>query len=232
MLYRKTQFGGTFLGLVVGLLVGLSIALAVAIYVTKVPVPFLNKSAPKSNADQDAEEAKKNKNWDPNAPLYGKNPAKPNQVGSGAVGGTSTSAAVTGTLVPPVAAASAAKAAASAPKAAASKPASSDPLGDLAKAKAAGTTTVAKPSSAQESANDPFVYFVQIGAFRTPEDAEAQRAKAGINGFEAKITEREQSGRPVYRVRVGPIQAKSEADSAKEKLEGAGFESALVRVAR
>ena len=51
-------------------------ALAVAVYVTKVPVPFMNKGQSRS-AEQDAAEAKKNKDWDPNAPLYGKNPAKP-----------------------------------------------------------------------------------------------------------------------------------------------------------
>ena len=49
-------------------------------------------------------------------------------------------------------------------------------------------------------------------------------------GFEAKITEREQSGRTVYRVRIGPFERKDEADAAKDKLAGAGVESALVRV--
>ena len=57
-------------------LVGLGAALAVAVYVTKVPVPFLNKGQSRT-VEQDAEEARKNKDWDPNAPLYGKNPAKP-----------------------------------------------------------------------------------------------------------------------------------------------------------
>jgi hypothetical protein len=70
------QRGGTLVGFVVGVLVGLGAALAVAVYVTKVPVPFLNKGQSRSN-DQDVEEARKNKDWDPNAPLYGKNPAKP-----------------------------------------------------------------------------------------------------------------------------------------------------------
>ena len=38
------QRGGTLLGLVIGLVIGLGIALGVAIYVTKVPVPFVNIS--------------------------------------------------------------------------------------------------------------------------------------------------------------------------------------------
>ncbi|HSO44517.1 MAG TPA: sporulation protein, partial [Rhodoferax sp.] len=72
----KQQRGSTILGFILGLLVGLGLALAVAVYVTKVPILFFNKTGSR-NADQDANELEKNRNWDPNAPLYGKNPAKP-----------------------------------------------------------------------------------------------------------------------------------------------------------
>ncbi|TAG27560.1 MAG: sporulation protein [Burkholderiales bacterium] len=218
-LFRASaQRGGTFLGIVIGLMVGLGAALAVALYVTKVPVPFMNKGAAKSTAEQDAQETQKNKNWDPNAPLYGKNPAKP--TASGTVGTVTTATS-------PQAAASAPKGAASAPKTAASaaKP-SADPLGDLAKAKTSGAVTAAV------SGADPFTYFVQAGAFRTPEDAEAQKAKLSMAGFQANVTEREQSGRTVFRVRIGPMERKDDADKAKEKLDGAGFETAIVRVQR
>ncbi len=236
----SAQRGGTFLGIILGLLLGLGAALAVAIYVTKVPIPFINKGAAKpSTAEQDATEAQKNKNWDPNAPLYGKNPAKPSA--SGAVG-TATGAAPT--ALPPIAPASAAKSAASAPKAAASapkpvasapKPPSADPLGDLAKAKVAGAAAApaaALPAAALPAGVDPFTYFVQAGAFRTAEDAEAQKAKLGMAGFEAKVSEREQSGRTVFRVRVGPMDKKEAADNTKEKLDAAGYETAIVRVQR
>ena len=39
----KQQRGGTILGFIIGVVFGLASALAVAIYVTKVPVPFVNK---------------------------------------------------------------------------------------------------------------------------------------------------------------------------------------------
>ena len=65
---QKQQRGGTLLGLVIGVVIGLGAALAVAVYVTKVPVPFVNKSPPRK-ADQDAAEALKNKDWDPNVQL-------------------------------------------------------------------------------------------------------------------------------------------------------------------
>nr|MDQ2736046.1 hypothetical protein [Pseudomonadota bacterium] len=59
------QRGGFIIGLVVGLLIGLAIALGVALYVTKAPNPFVNKVQPRP-AGQDAAEAERNRNWDPN----------------------------------------------------------------------------------------------------------------------------------------------------------------------
>ena len=50
------QRGGTLLGLIIGALVGLGAALAVAVYITKVPVPFMNKTQSHS-PDSDAAEA-------------------------------------------------------------------------------------------------------------------------------------------------------------------------------
>jgi cell division protein FtsN len=235
------QRGGMFLGIIVGLLVGLGAALAVAIYVTKVPVPFVNRGVGgKTTAENDAQEIQKNKNWDPNAPLYGKNPAKP--MASGTVGTATTPQVGPLVIAPPAEAAStpkvatAPKAVASAPKPAASapKPASADPLGDLAKAKTANTPAAPAPTApaAASTGADPFTYFVQAGAFRTLEDAEAQKAKLGMSGFEAKITEREQAGRTVFRVRVGPMDKRDDVDRIKDKLDGAGYETAIVRVQR
>jgi cell division protein FtsN len=196
------QRGGTVLGFVVGLVVGLGLALAVAVYVTKTPVPFVNK-APSRTAEQDAAEAKKNKDWDPNAPLYGKNPAKST---SSANTATATSTATVSTPT-------------------AGSPSKADPIAAKAAEKEARDAKT-------DAAKDPFVYFVQAGAFRTPEDAEAQRAKLTLQGLDAKVTERESAGRTVYRVRLGPFEKREEADKAKEKLDATGSESAIVRVQR
>ena len=211
----KFQRGGTILGLIIGVLVGLGAALAVAVYVTKVPVPFVNKGQSRG-PEQDAAEIKKNKDWDPNAPLYGKNPARP-----------ASAAALSGAPGAAVSPASAAAPGKPTGAVSAGKP-SADPLGDLARAKAA----VAPAAMSAAGGADPFTYFVQAGAFRTPEDAEAQRAKLSLIGLEAKVTEREQSGRTVYRVRVGPFDKKEEAEKAKDKLDAAGNETALVRIQR
>src|SRR4029453_3910480 len=73
---KSRQAGSVIVGIIIGVVLGLAAALAVAVYVTKVPVPFMNKGQSRT-AEQDAAETRKNRDWDPNAPLYGKNPAKP-----------------------------------------------------------------------------------------------------------------------------------------------------------
>ena len=227
---RIQQRGGFAVGLIIGLLIGLALALGVAPYVTKVPVPFVNK-VPQRTAGQDAAEAEKNKNWDPNSPLYGKNPAKAASAAGGVAGpaapatpGAPVIPGMASTTPPPAATTGAVPA----PKA--SNPTSTrDPAAILAD-KPAREPKIAAASAA--GAPDPFAYFVQAGAYGRTEDAEAQRAKLAMLGMEGKMTEREQSGRTVYRVRVGPFDKKADADAAKEKLDAAGVESALVRVQR
>jgi cell division protein FtsN len=75
-------------------------------------------------------------------------------------------------------------------------------------------------------------FYVQVGAFRTPDDAERHRAKLALKGVDAKITERELSGRPVYRARVGPFEKLEDAETAKDKMDKLGIETALVKVQR
>lgn len=207
------QNGGTILGFVMGLVVGLGVALAVAVYITKVPVQFLSKGQTRSS-DQDAAETKKNKDWDPNAALSGKNPAKPATPAVPASDSVAAPTAAPASGSTPVAAPTVA------PKKEVKPAVSADPLGELASARSGAAS------------NEPFIYFVQIDAFRAPEAAESLRAKLALSGVEAKVTEREQSGRTVYRVRVGPFDRKEEAEKAKQKLDTPDHETALVRVQR
>ncbi|NCT83228.1 MAG: SPOR domain-containing protein [Comamonadaceae bacterium] len=201
---QKHQKGGFVLGMIVGLLVGLAIALGVALYINKTPIPFRDK-VPQRTAEQDAQEAERNRNWDPNAPLAGK--------GARSASGVVNPPAATASA-PPVPAAPASAAAPSA------KPAAAKASAPAASAPAAATGA------------DAYVYFVQAGAFTKPEDAETQKAKLAIQGFTAKVMEREQNGRTVYRVRVGPSDTREAAEDLQRKIEGAGFEANLVRVQR
>jgi cell division protein FtsN len=205
----RTQRGGTFLGFILGLVLGLGVALGVAIYVTKVPTPFSNKNQPRSNA-QDVQESEKNKDWNPNSVLQPKAPAEqpvaPNA--NPAVAETPASAADAAKPVP--------------------RPAvTADPLGDLAKTKS-GLSTPATPADT----TDPFDYLVQAGAYRTSADADAQKAKLAMLGLDAKVSERDQAGRVVYRVRMGPFNDKNAAERIRTQLESNGIENTLVRVQR
>ena len=208
----KQQRGGTILGLIIGLILGLGIALGVAVYVTKVPVPFLNKG---DQRNTEASESERNRNWDPNSPLYGSTHSRNAPAAPPTEPGATTAAPVIDPVAKPPAA-------------------SADPLGDLAKAQVkaseAKAAAEAKAASTAPAAADGFSYFVQAGAFRTQADADAQRAKLAMLGWEARISEREQNGRPVFRVRVGPFTKRGDAEQLKQKLDGAGVDSALVRV--
>lgn len=224
-----SQRGGTLLGFILGLVIGLTVALGVAMYVTKVPMPFSNKNQSRS-AEQDAVEAQKNKDWNPNGALQ----SKPN------------------TPEAPAENAPAAGGATPAPATPASPPAtapavSADPLGELMKKSAPGTVPsspaaaptpaatpqaqpAAKPAAATSA--DPFTYFVQAGAFKSAADADAQKAKLSMMGIESKVSEREQAGRVIFRVRSGPFEDKDQAEKIKARLDAGGLDAALVRVQR
>ena len=223
------QRGGFAVGLIIGLLIGLGLALGVALYVTKVPIPFVNK-VPQRTAGQDAAETEKNKNWDPNSPLYGKNPARPSASASGVV----APAAPATTTVPPASSATPEANSAKAPPLAPS-PRASAPATVTAPARDPAVIAADRPAPAGLAAGsgpDPFSYFVQAGAYARTEDADQQKARLAMMGMEGRITERDQAGRTVYRVRLGPFEKKADADAAKEKLGAAGIESQLVRVQR
>lgn len=230
---RNSSLGGTLIGFAVGLLVGLAAALAVAVYVTRVPVPFVDRGLSRS-AEDDAKEAERNKGWNPNRAISGA-PAPGTPAAAPAAAGSEGAISVPpsdGRALPP---------AGTAPK---------DPIGDLVNSRlgqsgtpsapaAGGSTTAAArpgapaaPAAEPAVGADPFTYFVQAGAFRNPDEAEAQRARLAMLGISANIDEREQSGRTVYRVRVGPFAQKALADLTIEQLQVNKVDAALVRVQR
>jgi cell division protein FtsN len=237
----KLQGSGFLPGLVVGLLVGLSLALGVAIYVNKVPIPFLNK-VPQRTAEQDAAEAEKNKNWDPNSALRskalapGQEASAPAQAAAGRpapiASGIGTTPAAPSAPVPPATAAATPRLPSDAPAVRGGPPPSARAAPAIVGDAAAPAPGVAKPAAtaSPQPGPDPFIYFVQAGAFGQSEDAEQQRAKLAVLGFEARLSERDQSGRTMFRVRIGPYEKKDEAEAAKERLSGAGVEASLVRV--
>ena len=209
------------MGVIIGLVVGLGLSLAVAIYVTKVPTPFSNKNQPRTS-DQDVQETRKNKDWNPNSVL------QPKAAEEIAPLPETKAPVVDDQPKDKLAEKPADKAPADTPKAE-PRPAAvtADPLGDLAKAKTTLSTPVTKAS-----ANEPFDYLVQAGAYRTSADADAQKAKLAMLGMDAKVSERDQGGRIVYRVRMGPFEDKNAAERARAKMDANGIDNTLVRLQR
>ncbi len=235
---KHKQRGTTLLGLVIGLVLGLGVALAVAVYVTKVPMPFTNKNQART-AEQDAAELRKNQNWDPNALLQGKPKAAASAASAaGAVPAPESVPAAPASSPAPAPAPVQGPAGASTTPAQGltpppGYPAAPNPPAVFTPGAAAPPAAVpASRASAVVVTSDPFQYFVQAGAFRSPQEAEAQRAKLSLMGLEARVSEREQAGRTVYRVRIGPFDRKEDADRGKARLDASGTESALVRVPR
>lgn len=214
--FARRHSGGTLLGFVLGTLFGLAVALGVAVYITKVPMPFMNKTQPRPAGDA----AEVQKDWDPNTGLPGRMAPKPQPSASEAAAAPSET--------------SAAPAAAPAPL----PGKSADPLGDLARARGEAVPAPASPPAAPAApapavaGTEPFQYFVQAGAFRTPEDAEQQRARLSLMGLQARVSERDQAGRMVYRVRLGPFERRDDAEKARERLGSQGVDAVLVRMQR
>jgi cell division protein FtsN len=218
----KRQRGNLMMGLIIGLLVGLGLSMAVALYISKVPVPFVNK-VPQRTPDQDAAEIERNKNWDPNSGLYGKNPAPPSapssSIGSVLIQESAPGPSSTG-------------------KSGKDKNKTKDKVKDplppanllLDIPAGAPVTSAANPPSAKPGSDALMTYFVQTGAYTNTDDAEQQRAQLAMMGYKAKVTEREQNGRTVYRVRLGPFDKRDAANVTKDKLDDAGLDAALVQV--
>lgn len=218
------QAGGTVLGLVLGILIGLASALAVAVYVTKVPVPFVDRGVAGSPG-ADAEEAKKNKNWDPNSLLGGTSrPANMTELEPVAVPKLSEGVALSGDAplrAPAV---------------------SSDPLGDLAKAKMAGDdlaqakvgtqTPPPAPPAVAVSGNAKTDFYIQAGAFATVDEAEAQRARLAIMGVDVRVSTTQRDGQTLHRVRSGPYRDRDQANAVRKRLTQAGVSNSLVAVRR
>jgi cell division protein FtsN len=227
----KNQRGGFALGFVVGLLAGLAVALVVALYVTKTPVPLMNKGQQRT-PEQDAAEAERNKNWDPNAALAGKPPVHPvtPAVPSAPASDTAIVPRVAAPVLPtPSDNGKVTPQPATPPGAQARNvetPKSTRDAAAILNGSDPGDTKTASAS------NDSFIYFVQVGAYSKAEDAEQQRAKLALAGLRATVSERDQNGRTVHRVRLGPFDKRDEAEAQADRAKVIDPDASLVRVDR
>jgi len=244
----QAQQGGTFLGLVIGVLLGLGISLAVAVYVTKVPIPFVDRGVAGS-AEADKAEMARNKNWNPNAAVITVEPPKN-------LAGVTLPEGVDPPPIPSDAVSSDADIPAPAVMA--------DPLGTLALAKLDGQSSDAAEASANTGTNqigdagggapstEPAAvvrapaptpvqsseskgvtaYIIQAGAFTDVNDAEAQRAKLAIMGVDVRVSVTEKDGVKYFRVRSGAFRDKASAQATAKRLTQAGVDNTVMTIKR
>lgn len=235
---RSSERGSTLYGVLTGLLIGLIVAAAVAFYVTRAPVPFVDRAS--RHTDQsplpDVRHAP-----DPNAGLYGRD---------GAAGTAPTGP--TATQPPPLAGTQ--------PSAPGSGPQGADDLGALiatlpttpepapravdkptdkaaektAEKAAPRPSTPAAVASASPTGRDAAKdaggkYFLQAGAYRGADDAEALKARILLLGLPVAVQRAEVNGKPINRVRVGPFARLDDMNRARTRLGENKIEVAVVR---
>src|SRR3982750_1055814 len=81
----------------------------------------------------------------------------------------------------------------------------------------------------QESAKD--VYFIQAGAFQNPAEADNQKARLAILGFESSVEPANLPDKGTwYRVRMGPYTKVEEINRVRAALSQNGIEASLVKI--
>jgi len=214
---KTRQQGGTLLGIIIGLVIGLGVALGVAVMINKTPLPFLDKSGRQGKFD-----VAPNQIIDPNKSLYG-NKSAAREAAKELMKEKEPEPPVNTVAQqpepkPPVADETGEKTKKPEPKAAEIK------LGDTAKD--GGKDAAAKTE------DDKFTYYLQTGAFREQNDADAMRAKLALIGVEAKVSERQSENGMLYRVRVGPLNKLDAVNKVRSKLSDNSIDAAVVRIAK
>jgi cell division protein FtsN len=229
---RSSERGSTLYGLLIGLLIGLIVAAAVAFYVTRAPVPFLDRAS--RNTEQ-ASLPDLSKAPDPNLGLYGRN---------GAAGATPSGPPATQSAPPPgtqpampepsapqgtddLGALIATLPTMPAPATHADKPGEKAATEKAMPKLSTATNTNAKDRNGAKDTSGK--YFLQVGAYRVAEDAEALKARILLLGLPVAVQRAELNGRAINRVRVGPFIRLDDMNHARTLLAENKIEVAVVR---
>lgn len=95
---------------------------------------------------------------------------------------------------------------------------------------------VVVPSNVTASAGkalpgDDGLYVIQVAAYRTQEDADAQKAKLALIGVESRIEKITIDNKDTYfRVRVGPSNSLAKAHTLMARLEQNGVQAVLIKL--
>lgn len=85
------------------------------------------------------------------------------------------------------------------------------------------------PAGQQEASKD--VYFIQAGSFQNPADADNQKARLAILGFESSVEPANLPDKGTwYRVRMGPYAKLEEINKVRQVLAQSGIDANLIKV--
>ena len=199
--------GGTLIGIVIGLLLGLLIAVGVAVFLNKGTKPFADKTGrDRPPAVRDGKAASS----DPNASLYGKDA----RVADPKKDGKEDDRFSFYKILP------------------GDEKATTTPDAKKDAPKDAKGTEVAKaePSAPAASPTGREQYYLQVGAFGSAGDADNQKAKLALMGFEARVEAAEVEGKgTMHRVRIGPYARLDDINRVRSTLAQAGVDASLVK---
>lgn len=215
---------GMISGIIIGLIIGLAVAVAAALYVTKAPIPFMDK------ASQEVDDflSPNMPQSDPNLGLYGESFSADQPIFSGQEAQIAKDFGQLITPLPDV-------------KPAIKKEQAADSLDSLI-ARLPNPQTSTKPSpppsvaETTPSTSKPTqvakaqgAYYLQAGAFRSEKDAESVRARILLLGLDVTIQSGSYDGGSINRVRVGPFQGIDEMNRARATLGKEKIETSVVR---
>ncbi len=87
----------------------------------------------------------------------------------------------------------------------------------------------AKGGGQQDASKD--VYFIQAGSFQNPADADNQKARLAILGFESSVEPANLPDKGTwYRVRMGPYAKLEEINKVRQALAQNGIDASLIKV--
>lgn len=222
------QRGSTTYGALAGLLFGLVIAAVVAFFVTKAPMPFVDRASHDANR---TEQIDPRLAQDPNLGLYGRDGAAgipptgpstapltplPNlQQGIPNPGSPATPNRQPDELGALIATLpySGERAATPAPSSVPARPATRD----------VPTAPVTPPATANGK------YFLQAGAYQAAADADGVKARILLLGLPVAVQHAEVNGKKINRVRVGPFARLDDMNRARGVLGENKIETAVVR---
>lgn len=235
---RKSRSGGAWFGLVAGMVLGVAAAVGVTLFVTQVPMPFKDRASRSTPATllPDVGNAP-----DPNIALYGKDgPAgsrTPAQGGSSInppapapePGSQNSLSDAIGEMIARLDTSAAPKNSPALPPPPMTKGTAPAAPSPAKLASLAPPPPPAPPAPARATPGTQTTYYLQTGAFRSNDEAQAMLARVVMLGLPVHIERADANGTSINRVRVGPFKGIDDMNRARTKLGDDKIESTVVR---